>query len=511
MYNYLKGKVKNLTTKMLITILLISCLIFSFSISKILTAQENDRIKYFKKVDKTHYYTRFVNEIPYFLINRYDFYYQVVYRKNEDKIKEVSVFDKEKEIEKWLYKYPQPEIVEINYNKVELPKPSENEPSEGVNNNDNYSVLGEEIRTILTPIEKDVFYYEMGKLVKGENYTAENKLNYYFNIKYKGNKIDSQYYYNSNDSYVYKFFNYDKDNNLSYVLRRGIIKKIKMNDWIDESKENLLTITEKWLYNNHKLDSIEKYEGTSLKEKLYYNEYGIITKKEIFNNVLRITHFYIYEYDKDLNLVNVKKYKTLDPFRSIPNECVLLEEYLIEKNIKLIEKIYSNNSLVEEQFVNYPDKIITQINYSENGDITDIEYVNIINEINHKFYSEEESSKLLRETKINIHNKIRQDIEYDDEGNISNKKIEKIEKDKYFLDKDYNPLESTKDNPKIVINFIDEIVTEVHYDDEGKIEKRLKSKVISDFDNYLARLKLQPNKEIILFAPDSQHTFTREN
>ncbi len=507
MDNCLKGKVTNLTIKVIISMLLTSCLIFSFSIDKLLIAQERDRIEYFKRVDKTHYYVRFVNEIPYFLINRYNFYYQVVYRKNEDRINEVSVFDNEKEIEKWLYEYPRPGIVVINYNKVELPESTETESFEVENNSNSYSVLGEEIRTILTPTGKDVFYYEMGKLVKGENYTAENKLNFYYNIKYKKNKIDTQYYYDSNDSFVYKYFNYDNENNLRYILRNGIIKNAKTNENNDNQS---ITVTEKWLYDNHKLTSIEKYEGTSLKEKYYFNEYGIITKKEIFNNVLRITHFYMYNYDKELSLINVKKYKTLDPFRSIPDESILLEEYIIDKNNNLTEKTYRNYSLIEKQIVNYSKKRITQINYSENGDITNIEYMDIIDEISHKVYSEEEN-KLIRETKINIYNKVRQDIEYDDEGNISDTKTEKIEKDKYFLDENYNPLETEKDNPKIAINFIDETLTEVHYDNKGNAKKRLKSKIIEDFDNYLSKLKLQPNKEIILFAPDNQHTFTREN
>lgn len=511
MNSCLKTRNKNIIVKLLVVILLVNCVLFLISSTKEITAQEKDRTLYFKRVDKTHYYVRFVNEIPYFLINRYNFYYEVTFRKNGDKIKEVSVFDNEREIEKWLYGYPEPGIITINYNKVQMPESAENESDSEHNG---YTALGEEVRTILIPTEKDVFYYDMGKLVKGENYSADGTLNFYYNIKYNGNRITNEYYYRSDDSFMYKYYNYNNQNNLSHILRRGVIKNKNANNPENLAHENKdLNITEKWLYDNHRLSSVEKYDRASLKEKFYFNEYGFVTKKEIFNNVLRITYFYIYKYDKDLNLINIKQYRAVDPFRSIPKESILIEEYTLEEDNRLIGKKYVDSSISEEEIISYPEKTITKIDYHKNGDITNIEYISIIDEISRKFYAENEENTLVKETKVDIYNKIRKDIQYDDEGNVSKAESKIIETDKYVLDGEYNPIEDEKDKlgKKIIINFKEKTINEIQYDDKENIKNNVKSKVIPDFETYLSYLKLKPNSEIILFAPDNRVTFNRQN
>lgn len=333
-------------------------------------AQNNTKIKYYENVDKTYYYTNFVNEIPYFQVSRYNSYYEIIYSQLNNNIGEVIFYKDSVERAKWIYKYPKPDKIEIQYYVVKF----ELDENSTLKSNEEILIDTTQLNRIETLDRKEILYFDMKKLIKFECYSEDNRLKYYFEIKYKNEYIIQEYYFEPNGTNIQKYFYYGENKLIKYIIRKGIIIS-------NENENEIITksiIDEKWIYNNRQIKALEKYKNSNLYVKYYFNEYQKIIKKEIYNKMLRPTKFYLYQYDKDLNLINIQEYLSIDPFNTISSKNILLKEFSINESLKKYNiKEYKNNVLYKETEIDLNFKIIIENIYDEYGKLIKLSYKEI--------------------------------------------------------------------------------------------------------------------------------------
>lgn len=344
---------KNVLNKICGMILITIIFLFAFTS---LNSISKEKIKYYKNIDKTHYYTEFVNEVPYFLVNRYDYYYEVLYDGESGKITEVTVYENRNIVEKWFYSYPEKGIVEISYKYFYNINP----PDDIVNKDD---IIYSDIKYI------DRLYYDMGRLTKKENYDKDHKMNYYFTIDYENDKITNEYYFNSDNSYVYKYFFYDSKGDITRVIRKG--------ETIKDNKK--ISISERWNYRENRLYNIENYKNNNLYSIYYFDEYGSIIKKELLNKMLRVYKYYKYDYTDDLELEKITIYdKAIGTNNQTSSDIIISEYEIFYKNNQIKNTLYENkDGSINETTYDFDNNLKILKTYNSKGNITNVSYTNI--------------------------------------------------------------------------------------------------------------------------------------